>query len=139
MVLSQNSPDLVFYKPQDYPNFILQNIAQPVDKYIDFNDDNWSKVKEINDQFLWNGQHYLCLLYTSSVDDRPANVMLRWGGGALRIMTSHDCEVRLRTADFFSDSAGEICLTGKYKNLQRDGGFTTFTLFEGELVEMVKG
>lgn len=59
MVLSQNSPDLVFYKPQDYPNFILQNIAQPVDKYIDFNDDNWSKVKEINDQFLWNGQHYL--------------------------------------------------------------------------------
>lgn len=75
----------------------------------------------------------------TSVDDRPANVMLRWGGGALRIMTSHDCEVRLRTADFFSDSAGEICLTGKYKNLQRDGGFTTFTLFEGELVEMVKG
>ena len=23
----------------------------------------------------------------TSVDDRPANVMLRWGGGALRIMT----------------------------------------------------
>ena len=75
----------------------------------------------------------------TSVDDRPANVMLRWGGGALRIMTSHDCEVRLRTADFFSDSAGEICLTGKYKNLQRDEDFTTFTLFAGELVEMVKG
>lgn len=59
LVLSGNSPDLVFYKAQDYPNFIIKNLVQPVDDYINFSGEYWSKVKTINDKFSWNNKHYL--------------------------------------------------------------------------------
>ena len=59
MVLSGNSPDLIFYKQQDNPLFILNDIVQPVDQYVDFKSPLWKDVKELNDQFRINGKLYL--------------------------------------------------------------------------------
>lgn len=59
LVLSGNSPDMIVYKPQDYPNFLLKELVQPVDDYLDFTEEHWAKVKDINDQYMWNGKHYL--------------------------------------------------------------------------------
>lgn len=59
LVLSGNSPDMVTYKPQDYPNFLLKDIVQPVDDLVDFTEEHWAKVKDINDQYMWNNKHYL--------------------------------------------------------------------------------
>ncbi len=61
LVLGGNSPELIFYRPQDYNNFIKQNLVQDMSSYIDFNDPLWSGAKEINDQFAYNGKYYLCV------------------------------------------------------------------------------
>lgn len=61
LVLSGNSPDLIFFRPQDYNTFIKQNLVQNMSSYIDFSDPLWAGVKDVNDQFAHGGKYYLCV------------------------------------------------------------------------------
>ena len=67
LVLGGNSPDLIFFRTQDYNTFIKQNIVQDVSSYIDFADPLWEDVKDVNDYFSYNGKNYLCV--TSAINN----------------------------------------------------------------------
>ncbi len=45
-----------------FPKGAVKGMFAPVDDYIDFSKPVWEDVKEINDSFLWNGQHYLVVM-----------------------------------------------------------------------------
>ena len=62
LVLSDNSPDLIFYKQQDNPNFILNEIVQPVDDYIDFSMPLWADIKPMMDKYMYNGHYYMTVI-----------------------------------------------------------------------------
>lgn len=57
MVLSGQSPDIIFYKSQDNPGFIKNNIVQPVDDYIDLKN-KYVKDSTLDDMTV-NGKHYM--------------------------------------------------------------------------------
>ncbi len=42
-----------------FPKGAIRGMFVPVDDYIDFDSELWSGVKEANDKFVWNGNHYL--------------------------------------------------------------------------------
>ncbi len=56
MVLSGQSPDIIFYKSADNPNFINNNIVQPVDDYVDLNNKWFDNIKL--EDYTVNGKHY---------------------------------------------------------------------------------
>ncbi len=58
MVMSGSSPDLIKYKGQDFPNFIYNDLVQPIDSYINFDTPLWQNVKAVNDQYKINGKYY---------------------------------------------------------------------------------
>lgn len=58
LVMSNNSPDLIFYRTEDNPLFIANGIVQPWDDYIDINDSYWSSVKDFNLESAVNGKMY---------------------------------------------------------------------------------
>lgn len=58
MVLSGQSPDIIQYKPSEEPSFINNNIAQPINDYIPF-DNKWFKdKKEYMERYAVNGKNY---------------------------------------------------------------------------------
>ena len=42
-----------------FPRGAIKNMFVPADDYIDFDSPLWEDVKDVNDQFLWNGKHYM--------------------------------------------------------------------------------
>ncbi|MGN0603400.1 MAG: ABC transporter substrate-binding protein [Oscillospiraceae bacterium] len=42
-----------------FPNCVINGMLVPVDEYIDYDNELWSSVKNINDKFTLNGKHYL--------------------------------------------------------------------------------
>lgn len=42
-----------------FPKGAVKDMFVPVDDYIDFESPLWEDVKDINDQFVWNGKHYM--------------------------------------------------------------------------------
>ncbi|MBQ8569853.1 MAG: extracellular solute-binding protein [Oscillospiraceae bacterium] len=42
-----------------FPKGVTNGMFQPVDDYIDYDSELWSPVKELNDKFFLNGNHYL--------------------------------------------------------------------------------
>lgn len=42
-----------------FPKGAIKSMFQPVDNYIDFDSELWKDVKNANDMFLWNGDHYV--------------------------------------------------------------------------------
>lgn len=56
MVLSGESPDIIFYKSADNPNFINNNIAQPVDDYVDLSNKWFDNIKL--EDYTVDGKHY---------------------------------------------------------------------------------
>jgi len=70
LVLSNSSPDLIFYKAQDFPSFIKNNIAAETTQYVDFNDPLWSGLKDTYDIFKYQGKQYFMpynKIYTDSL------------------------------------------------------------------------
>ena len=45
-----------------FPKGAIRNIFAPVDDYIDFDKPLWEDVKDVNDEFVWNGKHYLAFV-----------------------------------------------------------------------------
>lgn len=58
LVLSGQSPDLIQYRAQDDPSFVKNNLVQPFDEYIDFNEPIYKDLKEINDSNRIDGKIY---------------------------------------------------------------------------------
>ena len=57
LVLAKNSPDLVHYKYQDNPGFILNELVTEITPdLIDFDSALWNGVKAVNQEYAFNGK-----------------------------------------------------------------------------------
>lgn len=60
MIATGSSPDFFSAADMDaFPMGPMNNMFQPIDDYIDFNDPQWEDKKNLNDQFIYNGKHYV--------------------------------------------------------------------------------
>ena len=60
MVSTGNSPDFFSAGDMDaFPKGAIKKMFQPLDDYIDFNDQWWSDKKALTDKFVYNGEHYV--------------------------------------------------------------------------------
>lgn len=67
-ISADESPDIYPFEMKDFPYGVLYNRYQPLDDIIDFNDKNWSKFNDLNDQFVLNGKHYVGFFEYSIAD-----------------------------------------------------------------------
>lgn len=58
LILSGDSPDMVFFKMADFPNFILNGVVDDVSQYIDTSDPFWSYLDE--NPLKYRGVNYTC-------------------------------------------------------------------------------
>ena len=58
LIATGDSPDIVRYEWRSFPHAMSYNMYTPLDSYIDLDSDLWSGVKEIAEQFVYNGKHY---------------------------------------------------------------------------------
>lgn len=59
-IISDDPPDMFWYeKKMTFPANCIQNMFQPVDDVVNFDDELWADVKETADQFTVNGYHYV--------------------------------------------------------------------------------
>ncbi len=58
MVSTGTSPDLVRYEWRSFPHAMSYNVYTALDSYIDANSDLWKDIKDVADQFMYNGKHY---------------------------------------------------------------------------------
>lgn len=72
-ILGGEPVDMFPYDPSALPQGTAKNLFQPLDDYIDFNDELWSGTKELADKLAINGNHYavpagitnpVCLIYS---------------------------------------------------------------------------
>ena len=57
-VATGDSPDMVRYEWISFPHGMSYNMFTPLDTYIDLNDALWSGIKDIAEQYSYNGKHY---------------------------------------------------------------------------------
>ena len=53
-----DSPDIVRYEWRSFPHGMSYNMYTPIDSYIDLDSDLWKDVKDVAEQFAYNGKHY---------------------------------------------------------------------------------
>ncbi len=58
LVASDLSPDIVRYEWMSFPHGMSRNMYTPIDSYIDLDSDLWKDMKDIAEQFVYNGKHY---------------------------------------------------------------------------------
>ncbi|MBD5104444.1 MAG: carbohydrate ABC transporter substrate-binding protein [Ruminococcaceae bacterium] len=58
MISTGLSPDLVRYEWRSFPHGMSYNMYTPLDTYIDIDSDLWKDMKDIAEQFVYNGKHY---------------------------------------------------------------------------------
>lgn len=58
LISTGSSPDLVRYEWRSFPHGMSYNMYTPLDTYIDIDSDLWKGVKELAEQFVYNGKHY---------------------------------------------------------------------------------
>lgn len=62
LVMSNNSPDFFSAGDMDgFPKGAIKGMFQPMDEYIDFSSELYAPVKNVADQFLFNGGHYVAV------------------------------------------------------------------------------
>ena len=60
LVSTGSSPDFFSAADMDaFPRGAINGMFQPLDDYIDFNDQWWSKLNSINEKFVYQGHHYV--------------------------------------------------------------------------------
>lgn len=57
LIAADQSPDLISGADL-FPSYIIKGICSPVDEYIDFNNEIWNDVSEINQKYQINGKTY---------------------------------------------------------------------------------
>ena len=58
LIAGGESPDIVKYEWRSFPHGMSYNMYTPIDSYIDFDSELWTGVKEVAEQFAYNGKHY---------------------------------------------------------------------------------
>lgn len=58
LIAADDSPDIVRYEWMSFPHGMSYNMYTPVDSYIDLDSDLWVGVKDVAEQFVYNGKHY---------------------------------------------------------------------------------
>jgi len=58
LVASDLSPDIVRYEWMSFPHGMSRNMYTPLDTYIDLDSDLWVGMKDIAEQYVYNGQHF---------------------------------------------------------------------------------
>lgn len=58
MVLSGQSPDIIFYKSADNPGFIYSNVVQPINDHVDINSKFFDKNREQMNELSYDGKVY---------------------------------------------------------------------------------
>lgn len=67
LVAAGDSPD--FFSAADldtFPKGAIYNMFEPMDEYIDFDSELWSDMKHVNDQFVFQGKHYVAAVGTDA-------------------------------------------------------------------------
>lgn len=60
LVASGDSPDMFSAGDLDcFPQGAINGMFIPMDDYVDFDSELWAPMKNINDQFVFNGKHYV--------------------------------------------------------------------------------
>ncbi|MBD5105105.1 MAG: carbohydrate ABC transporter substrate-binding protein [Ruminococcaceae bacterium] len=63
LVSTGSSPDFFSAADMDaFPKGAINQMFQPLDNYIDFNDEWFGSRKSINDPFVYNGKHYVSVI-----------------------------------------------------------------------------
>ncbi len=63
MISSDSSPDFFSAADMDaFPKGAIKHMFQPLDDYIDFDDQWFSELKSFNDPFVFNGDHYVSVI-----------------------------------------------------------------------------
>jgi ABC-type glycerol-3-phosphate transport system substrate-binding protein len=61
-ILAGDSPDFIGADDMDvFPKGAIKNMIEPIDDYVDFNNELWSPMKSANDQFMYKGKHYVAV------------------------------------------------------------------------------
>lgn len=62
-VLGNQAPDLVRYRSDnpDMPSFIVKNLVQPIDEFVDLNNVIYKDLAGYYEQTKWNDKHYLLI------------------------------------------------------------------------------
>lgn len=67
LISSDDSPDMFSAGDMDvFPKGVLSGMFQPLDDYVDFDSELWAPMKSVNDQFAFNGKHYVGATDTDS-------------------------------------------------------------------------
>lgn len=63
MVMSDDAPDLVVNRSdlEDYPSYIVNNLVQPIDGYINLEHKLFRDLKDAYEYSLWDGKHYMLI------------------------------------------------------------------------------
>jgi len=64
LVMANESPD--FFPADDmdtFPKGAIKAMFQPIDDYVDLDSDLWKESKKYCDDFLFNGKHYIAVIY----------------------------------------------------------------------------
>ena len=57
-IATGDSPDMVRYEWKVFPHGMSYNMFTPLDDYLDLNDPLWAGIKEVAEQFTYNGKHF---------------------------------------------------------------------------------
>lgn len=58
LVAADLSPDITRYEWASFPHGISRNMYTPIDSYIDLDSDLWKGMKDIAEEYAYNGKHY---------------------------------------------------------------------------------
>lgn len=60
LVQSDDSPDMFSAGDMDvFPKGAINKMFEPLDKYVDFSSELWAPMSEVNEQFAFQGSHYV--------------------------------------------------------------------------------
>lgn len=67
LVQADDSPDMFSAADMDvFPKGAINGMFQPLDAYVDFDSELWAPMKAVNDQFAFQGKHYVGAYNTDS-------------------------------------------------------------------------
>lgn len=67
LISSDDSPDMFSAADMDvFPKGVINGMFSPLDGYVDFDSELWAPMTQVNEQFTFNGKHYVGAVNTDS-------------------------------------------------------------------------
>lgn len=67
LISSDDSPDMFSAGDMDiFPKGVISGMFEPLDNYVDFDSELWAPMSAVNEQFAFNGKHYVGATDTDS-------------------------------------------------------------------------